>query len=147
MGRDSNQISQGYAVFSSRHPQNGLSLIFAALTAYSRLDHRFRQQADVLGLSFASRSSTPTLADRGYRSAMSRRRCGKKDFNLLDYCAAWRFYCEYRTRERIHRGMADPRLLAIPTSRGRVSDLDLNWGRLFGISSALRLGNPLYRPL
>ena len=30
---------------------------------------------------------------------------------------------EYKTRERIHRGLADPRLLAIPTSRGRVSDL------------------------
>ena len=33
---------------------------------------------------------------------------------------------EYKTRERIHRGVADPRLLAIPTSRGRVSDPDLN---------------------
>ena len=30
---------------------------------------------------------------------------------------------EYKTRERIHRGLADPRLLAIPASRGRVSDL------------------------
>src|SRR3989344_6247663 len=28
---------------------------------------------------------------------------------------------EYRTRERIHRGVADPRLLAIPTSWGRVA--------------------------
>jgi hypothetical protein len=27
---------------------------------------------------------------------------------------------EYKTRERIHRGMADPRLLAIPASRGRL---------------------------
>ena len=32
----------------------------------------------------------------------------------------------YKARERIHRGRADPRLLAIPTSRGRVAALDLN---------------------
>ena len=34
---------------------------------------------------------------------------------------------EYKTRERIHRGMADPRLLAIPPSRSRVADSDPNW--------------------
>ncbi len=32
----------------------------------------------------------------------------------------------YKTRERIHRGVADPRLLAIPASRGRVADPDPN---------------------
>ena len=53
----------------------------------------------------------------------------------------------YKTRERIHRDVADSRLLAIPTSRGRVADPDPNWGRVFEISSALRLGNPLSRPL
>jgi len=37
---------------------------------------------------------------------------------------------EYKTRERIHRGMADPRLLAIPTSRSRVADSDPNWDAL-----------------
>lgn len=36
----------------------------------------------------------------------------------------------YKTRERIHRGMADPRLLAIPTSCSRVADCNLNWDRL-----------------
>ena len=30
----------------------------------------------------------------------------------------------YKARERIHRGTADPRLLAIPTSRSRVADSD-----------------------
>ena len=30
----------------------------------------------------------------------------------------------YKARERIHRGIADPRLLAIPTSRSRVADSD-----------------------
>jgi hypothetical protein len=30
----------------------------------------------------------------------------------------------YKARERIHRGIADPRLLAIPTSRSRVADCD-----------------------
>ena len=34
---------------------------------------------------------------------------------------------EYKTRERIHRGMADPRLLAIPTSCSRVADCNPNW--------------------
>ena len=36
---------------------------------------------------------------------------------------------EYKTWERIHRGMADPRLLAIPASWGRVADLNPNWRR------------------
>ena len=34
---------------------------------------------------------------------------------------------EYKRRERIHRGLADPRLLAIPASCGRVADHNLNW--------------------
>jgi len=32
----------------------------------------------------------------------------------------------YKVRERIHRGIADPRLLAIPASCGRVSDHNPN---------------------
>jgi hypothetical protein len=36
----------------------------------------------------------------------------------------------YKARERIQRDMADSRLLAIPTSRGRIADLDPNWDRL-----------------
>lgn len=35
---------------------------------------------------------------------------------------------EYKVRERIQRGIADPRLLAIPTSWSRVADSNLNWG-------------------
>ena len=53
----------------------------------------------------------------------------------------------YKTRERIHRDMADSRLLAIPTSRSRVADCDPDYDRLYGISSPSRVGNPLYRPL
>jgi len=53
----------------------------------------------------------------------------------------------YKARERIHRGMADPRLLAIPASRSRVADSDPNLGRLFGIGSPSRDCSPLYRPL
>src|SRR5512144_1688926 len=53
----------------------------------------------------------------------------------------------YKARERIHRGMADPRLLAIPTSRSRVADSDPDCERLCEIGSASRLGYPLYRPL
>ena len=33
---------------------------------------------------------------------------------------------EYKAQGRIHRDVADPRLLAIPTSRGRVAALDPN---------------------
>ncbi len=33
---------------------------------------------------------------------------------------------EYKARERIHRSIADLRLLAIPTSCGRVADRNLN---------------------
>ena len=36
----------------------------------------------------------------------------------------------YKARERIHRDIADSRLLAIPTSRSRVADSDPNWDRL-----------------
>ncbi len=53
----------------------------------------------------------------------------------------------YKTRERIHRDNADSRLLAIPTSWSRVADSDPDYDRLSGISSTLRLGNPLYWPL
>ena len=42
---------------------------------------------------------------------------------------------------------ADERLLAIPTSCSRVADYNPNLGKFFGISSALRVGNPLYFPL
>ena len=53
----------------------------------------------------------------------------------------------YKARERIHRDIADPRLLAIPTSRSRVADCDPDYDRLYGIGSPSRVGNPLYRPL
>ena len=42
---------------------------------------------------------------------------------------------------------ADPRLLATPASRRRVAASDPNWGRLCGIRSPSRGGNPLCRPL
>src|SRR6185312_1404892 len=53
----------------------------------------------------------------------------------------------YKARERIHRDIADSRLLAIPTSWSRVADSNPDWDRFSGIGSASRLRNPLYRPL
>ena len=53
----------------------------------------------------------------------------------------------YKARERIHRGIADPRLLAIPTSRSRVADSDPDYDALSEIGSPSRVGNPLYAPL
>ena len=41
----------------------------------------------------------------------------------------------YKARERIHRGSADPRLLAIPTSRSRVADSDPDYDRLWRLAS------------
>ena len=53
----------------------------------------------------------------------------------------------YKARERIHRDIADPRLLAIPTSCSRVADCNPDYDALSGIGSASRLRFPLYRPL
>ena len=40
----------------------------------------------------------------------------------------------YKARERIHRIIADIRLLAIPTSQSRVADSDPNWDYLYGFA-------------
>ena len=53
----------------------------------------------------------------------------------------------YKVRERIHRAVADARLLAISTSWGRVADPNLNLDRLYGVSLPLQVCSPLYRPL
>jgi len=53
----------------------------------------------------------------------------------------------YKARERIHRVIADTRLLANPTSRGRVAGPDPNCDRLFEIRIPLLVSCPLYRPL
>src|SRR5437764_8484237 len=53
----------------------------------------------------------------------------------------------YKARERIHRGVADPRLLAIPTSCSRVTDCNPNLDRLLAIGAPSRVGDALYRPL
>jgi hypothetical protein len=53
----------------------------------------------------------------------------------------------YKARERIHRDMADSRLLAIPTSWSRVADSNPDYDALSGIGSTSRLRYPLYAPL
>ena len=53
----------------------------------------------------------------------------------------------YKARERIHRGVADPRLLATPPSWRRVAASNPNRDRLFGIRSTSRFCSPLYRPM
>ena len=53
----------------------------------------------------------------------------------------------YKAQEHIHRGSADPRLLAIPASCGRVAARNPNWGAISAISSALRPGDALSAPL
>ena len=53
----------------------------------------------------------------------------------------------YKARERIHRGVADPRLLAIPASCSRVADCNPNLARLLAIGSLSRVRDALYRAL
>ena len=53
----------------------------------------------------------------------------------------------YKARERIHRGVADPRLLAIPASCSRVTDCNPNLDRLSAIGLPSRVCSALYRPL
>ena len=53
----------------------------------------------------------------------------------------------YKARERIHRGVADPRLLATPPSWRRVSASNPNRDALFGIRSTSRYRSPLYAPM
>src|ERR671933_454792 len=49
----------------------------------------------------------------------------------------------YKPRERIHRSVADLRLLATPPSWSRVADSNPNLARLFGIRSPSRDRSPL----
>ena len=44
----------------------------------------------------------------------------------------------YKAQEHIHRGVADPRLLAIPTSWRRVAASNLNWAAISAISMTLQ---------
>jgi len=67
------------------------------------------------------------------------------ELHQLDTRIAWR--PEYKTRERIHPGLADPGLLAIPASWGRLQTSIRTGAGFIRISSALRHCNPLYRPL
>ncbi len=53
----------------------------------------------------------------------------------------------YKARERIHRGVADPRLLAIPASCSRVTDCNPNLDQVFPIRSTSRSCNGLSWPL
>lgn len=53
----------------------------------------------------------------------------------------------YKVRERIHRAVADARLLAISTSWSRVADSNPNLDQFFEISMPSRVSNPLYWPL
>ena len=53
----------------------------------------------------------------------------------------------YKARERIHRCMADQRLLAIPTSCRRVAAYNPNLDKVYEISSFSRIGDSLSLPL
>ena len=53
----------------------------------------------------------------------------------------------YKAQEHIHRGSADPRLLAIPASCGRVAARNPNWGAVFAIGVGLAASRRFVRPI
>ena len=53
----------------------------------------------------------------------------------------------YKARERIHRDIADSRLLAIPSSCSRVADYNPDYEQLSGVRSTSPFRLPLYCPL
>src|SRR5690606_33326986 len=53
----------------------------------------------------------------------------------------------FKALERIHRVIADTRILANSISRSQVADHDPNCDRLYEISTLLPSSCPLYRPL
>ena len=53
----------------------------------------------------------------------------------------------YKARERIHRDVADSRLLAIPTSCSRVADCNPDYEEFYEISTSSRFSVYLYSPL
>ena len=71
----------------------------------------------------------PTESVLDYINEPIRRALGRSDFNILDLPVQVNL-------ERIHRIMADIRLLAIPASRSRVADSDPNCDRLYRFAPA-----------
>jgi hypothetical protein len=53
----------------------------------------------------------------------------------------------YKAQEHIHRGIADPRLLAIPASCRRVAACNPNWAALFEVRFPSQVRFPLYAAL
>ena len=53
----------------------------------------------------------------------------------------------YKARERIHPGVADPGLLATPTSWSRVADSNPDYESFSGLSSTSPLRFPLSQPI
>src|SRR5699024_8532849 len=70
-------------------------------------------------------TTCPPPTSRGIGSAAS----GTPDFHRLTGGV-------YKARERIHRAIADTRLLAIPTSWSRVADSNPNWEWRWGSAAA-----------
>src|SRR5207245_4235561 len=100
-----------------------------------------------LGLPFVSGPSDVRYRLRPalpYAACKGTRRSGFSPLRLLRCHAP---LIVYKARERIHRSVADLRLLATPTSRGRVADPDPNLADFFGIRSPSRGRSPLWPAL
>ena len=85
----------------------------------------------LVGLPFVSEPSATCLATSNCSSTTLL--VAHKEEEILTpwlKCLPGAFVGEYKSQGHIHRGVADPRLLAIPASRGRVAALDPNWDGL-----------------
>ena len=104
------EISTGNTLICSWHPRR----VFSRSSPCSPPIHR-STTLFVSGCHLLSGPSSHPSRDATTVQLRSSTRRGA-DFNRVDRRTAVRFYCEYKTRERIHRSLADLRLLAIPAS-------------------------------
>ena len=118
------EISFGHLVFCSMHPSEFFTYTSPLLTDWVVYTLAVLPQGGcvlLLRLSAISlaRYGCPFTTDVRSGHQIRFERIRKQNYKAL-------FYVEYKARERIHRGIADPRLLVIPASWSRVADSNPN---------------------
>ena len=106
------QISLGQYINHSQHPKSSFLIIFPMLTTQSWIDSLINCLGCCLfpdPLPLISRSMTVF-------QLRSIREIEEKILTFWSIYLPGAFNCEYKSWERIHRDMADSRLLAIPAS-------------------------------
>ncbi len=143
-------IEECFALFSPRFQESGRSASRAFVREQSCSKAWPRVTRRSKGGDPAAGSPTATLlrlrpSHRARLRRLPPRRVGSPTSGAPDFHGVTGGV--YKARERIHRGVADPRLLAIPASRSRVADCDPNLDRVSPIRSPSRVCSGLSRPL